>query len=153
MKEPLTLRAGDFFSFTGEVLVFRDRLQKLLLENRLRRNLAETIVYYCGPVLREGRILSCGPTTISRMEEGIPGLVERGVRGFIGKGRLSPSSLKKKAFYFMTVGGAGACLARKISSFKVLARPGLGPEALYSFSLREFPLLVAVDLTGKSVYT
>ena len=57
-----------------------------------------------------------------------------------------------KAVYFGAVGGAGALLAKCITSQKVLAWPELGPEALRELKVEEMPLIVVIDTEGHDLY-
>jgi len=157
------LRAGDALSITGEVLVARDLAHRKLLEDVERKrapvNLKDTVLYYFGPttsLLKEG-IGSAGPTTSSRMDDFTPELYDLGVIATIGKGPRSEQvieSIKRnKALYLITVGGAGAYLGKFIKHARVLAYDELGPEALMSFDLVNFPAWVAIDSRGNSIFT
>ena len=51
----------------------------------------DQIIYYLGPTPnREGQVIgSAGPTTSSRMDRYAPSLLDRGLKGMIGKGKRS----------------------------------------------------------------
>lgn len=75
------------------------------------------------PRTREGQVIgSAGPTTSSRMDRYAPSLLDRGLKGMIGKGKRSEeviTSMKKNtAVYFAAVGGAGALLSKCITKVK-----------------------------------
>ena len=157
------LNAGDTALLTGYIYTARDQAHKRIFEALLKGKkppipLKGEIIYYCGPTpARKGKIIgSCGPTTASRMDEFTPALLRAGVIATIGKGRRSEKVrqvIKKyKAVYFATIGGAGAYLAQKVKASSVAAYPDLGPEAIYKLKVKDFPLYVAIDQKGKSIY-
>ncbi|MCK5594716.1 fumarate hydratase C-terminal domain-containing protein, partial [bacterium] len=99
---------------------------------------------------------SCGPTTSSRMDKYTPALLDAGLGGVVGKGQRSAeviSALRKcKSVYFAAIGGAGALLSTKVKNAKVVAYEDLGCEAIYKLEVRDFPVVVAVDTKGRSIY-
>jgi fumarate hydratase subunit beta len=74
----------------------------------------------------------------------------------IGKGRRSKQVIdaikKYSSVYLITIGGAGAYLATKVKYAKPVAYKGLGPEAIHEFYVEGFPVIVAVDPKGKSIF-
>ena len=156
-------KAGDTFSITGKILVARDLAHKRLLEDVEKKQmpvvLKGAVIYYCGPtslLLKEG-VGSAGPTTSSRMDPFAPKLYDLGVAATIGKGPRSQQvveSIKRnKALYLVTVGGAGAYLGQFIKHARVLAYGELGPEALMSFEVVDFPVWIAIDTRGDSIFS
>jgi len=157
------LRVGDEVFLTGIIYTARDQAHKRLAEvirkkEKLPFALKGAIIYYCGPAKTpKGRIIgSCGPTTSSRMDEFTLCLLEKGLKGMIGKGDRSgevAAAIKKyKAVYFLTYAGCGALMASYIRSAEVLAYQDLGPEAIYRLRVEKFPLLVAIDSKGRDIY-
>ena len=116
------------------------------------------VVYYVGPApAKPGQpIGSAGPTTSGRMDSYTPRLIEEGLRGMIGKGNRSQAvidSMKKHGVvYFAAVGGAGALIAKRVKEYKVLAYGELGPEAIASMTVEDFPLIVVMDSDGNDFY-
>ncbi len=119
----------------------RDAAHKRLIEaldrgEKLPFDLSGQTLYYMGPSpARPGHIIgSAGPTTSSRMDMYTPRLLAAGIRAMIGKGGRSPevreAIQKYKAAYFVTLGGAGALLARTVKQIEVVAYDDLGPEAM-----------------------
>jgi fumarate hydratase subunit beta len=162
-KYAVKLKAGDRLSFTGTLYTARDQAHKRLVEalrkgGKLPIRLKGAVIYYCGPTgTPKGAVIgSCGPTTASRMDKYAPALLKAGIAGMIGKGRRSEEvrlAVKKyKAEYFLTLAGCGALLATKVRSAKVAAYRDLGPEAIYRLEVEDFPLLVAIDSSGRSIY-
>ncbi len=163
MKNFNTLKAGQEIFFSGSIYTARDQAHKRLAEaiktgRRLPFELKGTIIYYCGPTKTpEGKIIgSCGPTTSSRMDEFTPLLLCSGLKGMIGKGGRSQevrNAIKKhKAIYFVTYAGCGALLSRYVKKVKTIAYTDLGPEAICKLEVKDFPLIVAIDANGRSIY-
>ena len=157
------LRAGDEVLLSGVIYTARDaaheRMAGMIAGGKpLPVDLAGQVIYYCGPTpARPGRpIGSAGPTTASRMDPYTPILLERGVRGMIGKGRRSTTVkdaiCRFGAVYFAAVEGTAALLGRCVRSAEVAAFADLGPEAIYRLTVERFPVVVANDCHGGDVY-
>ena len=56
------------------------------------------------------------------------------------------------AVYFAATGGAGALIARCVKKCELVAFPDLGPEAIYRLEVEDFPLVVATDANGETLY-
>jgi len=158
-----TLKAGEEVLFSGYVYTARDQAHKKLVDliekgKKLPLDLNNQIIYYCGPTKTpEGKIVgSCGPTTSSRMDEFTEPLLKSGIAAMIGKGRRSKKVrelIKKyKCVYFAAPGGCGALLAKKVLSKESVCFKELGPEAVCKLKVKHFPLIVAIDSRGKSIY-
>ena len=74
----------------------------------------------------------------------------------IGKGyrseELRAALVKHRAVHFSTIGGAGALLSKRITSAEVVAFEELGTEAIRKLELADFPVIVAYDVHGNTVY-
>ncbi|OIO38825.1 MAG: fumarate hydratase [Candidatus Omnitrophica bacterium CG1_02_49_10] len=162
-KDIKALKAGDEVLLNGFVYTARDaahlNLSKLIRKNkRLPFEINGATIYYTGPTPpRKGRAIgSCGPTTSGRMDRFTPLFLSKGLKGMIGKGRrdkaVRDAIRRYKAVYFIAVGGAGALLSEKVKSAKVIAFPELGPEAVYKLGIKDFPVIVGVDSSGRDVY-
>ncbi len=156
-------KVGDSVLITGKIYTARDAAHKKLVElieksKPLPFDLNESVIYYVGPTpAKPGEVIgSCGPTTSGRMDAYTPILLEKGVKVVIGKGGRNEevkNSLKKNgAIYCAAIGGAGALLAEKIVSAKVIAFPELGPEAIRELEVKDFPVTVVNDLKGNDLY-
>jgi len=116
------------------------------------------VIYYVGPCPpKPGQpIGSAGPTTSGRMDPYAPRVIEKGLRGMIGKGLRSPEVIeamkKYGSVYFLAIGGAGALLAKRVKAAEVVAYPDLGPEAIYRLVVEDFPVTVGVDTRGRDIY-
>ena len=158
-----TLTAGDVVYLTGVLYTARDAAHRRLIEfintnQPLPFELHDSIIYYVGPTpAKPNRVIgSAGPTTSYRMDDYSPTLLDLGLRGMIGKGARSETvidSMKKnKAIYFAAVGGAGALLSQHIKESEVIAFEDLGPEAIHRLYVEDFPVIVATDTKGNSLY-
>jgi fumarate hydratase subunit beta len=158
------LKAGDMVLLNGTIYTARDAAHKrfaaALTENgKLPVDLRGQIVYYTGPSpAPPGKVIgSAGPTTSSRMDKYAPSLIEAtGLGGMIGKGNRSASvidAIKKfGCVYFAAVGGAGALLSKHITAAEVICYPELGAEAVYKLTVKDFPLVTAIDCKGNNLY-
>ncbi len=159
-----SLKAGDRVLLSGVIWTGRDqahkRLVALLDEGKpLPCDLDGQVIYFVGPCpAKPGMpIGSAGPTTSYRMDAYSPRLLaECGLRGMIGKGaRTAPvvEAMKQYgAVYFAATGGAGALIARCVKKCELVAFPDLGPEAIYRLEVEDFPLVVATDANGETLY-
>jgi len=169
LKTPLSdedvesLKIGDRVLISGIVYTGRDaahkRLFDLLREGKdLPFNIKGQVIYYVGPTpSKPGQIFgSAGPTTSYRMDAYSPSLIERGLKGMIGKGMRSDAvkeAMKKyKAVYFAATGGAGALLAKRIKKAQLVAYDDLGPEAIRMLEVEDFPVIVVNDVKGNDLY-
>ncbi len=85
-----------------------------------------------------------------------PRLLAAGIKAMIGKGSRSPEvkdAIKKyKAVYFVTIGGAGALLAKSIKQAEVIAYEDLGAEAILRLNVENLPVIVANDIYGEDLF-
>ncbi|MGD0795238.1 MAG: Fe-S-containing hydro-lyase [Dehalococcoidales bacterium] len=157
------LKAGDAVLLSGVIYTARDAAHKRMVEalergERLPFDIRGQTLYYVGPSpAPPGRVIgSAGPTTSTRMDEFTPRLLAAGLKGMIGKGPRSvevKDAMKKyRAVYFAAVGGAGALLSKCITQSEVVAYPDLGPEAVLCLEVKDFPLTVINDISGRDLY-
>ncbi len=157
------LTAGDKINLTGTIYTARDAAHERLINdikkgNNPPFNLQNSIVYYVGPCpAKPGYVIgSSGPTTSYRMDKYTPFLLDKGIKGMIGKGVRSNeviSSMKKNdAVYFGAIGGAGALISSCIKKSKVIAYEDLGTEAVRELYVEDFPLIVVIDCKGNNLY-
>lgn len=157
------LKAGDYVYISGTIYTARDAAHKRMYESlqngeNLPIELKNNIIYYLGPTpAREGQVIgSAGPTTSSRMDKYAPLLMDKGLKGMIGKGRRSmeviDSMKKNTAVYFAAIGGAGALLSKCIKESEVIAYDDLGTEAIRKLKVENFPVIVVIDSAGNNLY-
>jgi len=159
------LRAGEEILLSGRIYTFRDQSCKRLCEDlKSGRSFPISIdtlnsaaIYYCGPIVRNGIVVSCGPTTSARMDKFVPEMLDLGIKCItIGKGRRSDEARKllvaNKCLYLITIGGAGAYLAKHVRCCKLIAYSELGPEAVYELTVEKFPTFVGYDFCGNDIF-
>jgi fumarate hydratase subunit beta len=159
----IALKAGEEVLLSGIIYTARDQAHKRLVDmvlagKKLPVDLAGKIIYYCGPTATPvGKVIgACGPTTSSRMDAFLEPLLAQGLTAMIGKGRRKAQVreviAKYKAVYFVAPAGCGALLAGKVVKNKLITFKDLGPEAIYELEVDAFPLIVAIDASGNSIY-
>ena len=157
------LKAGDRVLINGIIYTGRDaahkRLTDLLKEGKdLPFDIKGQVIYYVGPTpAKPGQVFgSAGPTTSYRMDAYSPLLMEKGLKGMIGKGKRSDAvkeAMKKyKAVYFAATGGAGALLAKRVKKAELVAYEDLGPEAVRRLEVEDLPVIVVNDVRGNDLY-
>ncbi len=158
-----TLCAGDKILLSGTIYTARDAAHKRLFAmldrgESLPFELKNATIYYAGPTpAPEGLpIGSCGPTTSSRMDVFAPRLLDLGLKCMIGKGGRSPEVVeairRNGAVYLCAIGGAGALAAKCVRSLEVIAFEDLGCESVKRLTIEKFPLFVAIDCRGGSLF-
>jgi len=169
LKTPLTdkdverLKIGDRVLINGVIYTGRDAAHKRLSDlfkkgKELPFDIRGQIIYYVGPTpAKPGQVFgSAGPTTSYRMDAYAPALIEKGLKGMIGKGMRSDAvkeAMKKhQAVYFAATGGAGALLAKKVKRAEVVAYEDLGPEAIRRLEVEDLPVIVINDVRGNDLY-
>ena len=169
LQTPLTgegnesLRTGDVVLISGVLFTARDAAHariKEAIENEesLPFDPEGQIVYFTGPApARPGHALGpAGPTTASRMDPYSPLLIERGLKGMVGKGVRSEAVLESMrehgCVYFGAVEGTAALLADRVVEAEVIAYEDLGAEAVRRLVVEDFPVVVVNDLHGGDLY-
>lgn len=158
-----SLHAGDRIRLSGVVHTARDaahkRLFALLDEGKpLPFPLEDAVLYYAGatPAPDGMPIGACGPTTSGRMDPFTPRLHDLGLCATIGKGIRSPAVreavMRTGALYLCALGGAGALAAQCVRTCEVIAFDELGCEAVRRLTIRDFPLIVGLDVHGGDIY-
>ena len=157
------LVAGDRVLLSGTVYTARDaahkRIKQLIdIDADLPFDILNSVVYFAGPTPeKEGLAIgSVGPTTSSRMDSFSPLMISLGQKAMIGKGNRSDDVVNAMktygAVYFAAIGGAGALYSKCVKACKVIAFDDLGCESIKQLEIKNFPLLVAIDSKGNSLY-
>ena len=58
----------------------------------------------------------------------------------------------KDMIYFAAIGGAGALYGNAVKKSECVAFPELLSEAVYRFEIENFPVVVAIDSRGNTIY-
>ncbi len=157
------LRTGDVVRLSGVLYTARDAAHARMAEaidngEPLPFDPEGQVVYFTGPApARPGHALGpAGPTTASRMDSYSPLLVERGLRGMVGKGLRSEAVREAMqehgCVYFGAVEGTAALLARCVKEAEVVAYEDLEAEAVRRLVVEDFPVVVVNDLYGGDLY-
>lgn len=169
LETPLTredvesLSTGDVVRLNGVIYTARDAAHARKAEaiekgDPLPFDPEGQIVYFTGPApARPGHPLGpAGPTTSSRMDPYSPLLIERGLRGMIGKGirseEVREAMREHGCVYFGAVEGTAALLARCVKEAEVIAYEDLDAEAVRRLMVEDFPVVVVNDLYGGDLY-
>ena len=157
------LKAGDQVLLSGVIYTARDQGHQRLVDminnqETLPFDMKNQIIYYVGPApAKPGEIIgSAGPTTSYRMDDLTIPLLEKGLKGMIGKGqrakKVIDAMIKTKSVYFAAIGGAGALIANCITKSEIIAFEDLGSEALRRLEITDLPLTVVIDSKGNDLY-
>jgi fumarate hydratase subunit beta len=160
------LEVGNIVYISGTIVTARDkahmRVVKLIKDGRIEDVPEEMFlhpVYHCGPLLKNGKIVSAGPTTSARMDPYAPVLLRESscpvIIGKGGMGRKVVDLLKGRGCYLSFPGGAGALAAESIKRIKKVYWQDLGmAEAVYVLEVEKFgPCIVSIDSRGNSIYS
>ena len=156
------LKVGDMVRLDGDMLVFRDaghkRLYQSIQDGKQAFDYAGETIYFMGPCpARKGEALgSAGPTTSCRMDKYTPLMLDGGLSAQIGKGKRDQACIdafkRNGCVYFAAIGGAGAIYSKCIQKAEVLCFEDLGTEAVRRITVKDFPVVVAIDSEGRSIY-
>lgn len=157
------LNAGDFVYLNGEIYCFRDKAHKLLINlidnnQKLPIELKNKTIFYAGPAKTpDNEIIGViGPTTSARMDIFANKLYDLGIQATIGKGERSKDIIenikKNQAIYFAAIGGISILYKQTVTSCKVIAYPELQTEAIRVLKIKNFPVIVAIDSKGKTIF-
>jgi len=157
------LHVGDHVSLNGKLYTVGDAAHKSLVQyigqgKQLPFSLANQVIYYAvATPPPPGRIVgSVGPTTATRMDCYTPTLLAQGLKGVVAKGyrsaEVTQAMREHRAVYFGAVCGVAALLSRYIKSVRLAAFPGLGAEAVYEYTVADFPVVVINDIHGGDLH-
>lgn len=154
--EILALSAGDLVTLSGVVYTARDEAHLRMMEKGIPFDPMGAVLYHCGPVIHENRIVVAGPTTSARMNPLTGYMLDRGVRALIGKGGMSGKvleELKGRGVYLAFTGGC-ANLAAVHMELEGVFYEDLGmAEAVWQIRLNKLPLVVGMDAHGGDIFT
>lgn len=154
-EEVLQLNAGDHVELSGIVYTARDEAHLRMQEKGIPFDPPGAVIYHCGPVIQENKVIAAGPTTSARMNELSGFLIEKGVRGLIGKGGMGSTvknQLRGRGIYLAFTGGCAA-LASSHMTLKGVSYEDLGmAEAVWAIELDRLPLVVGIDAHGNDIF-
>jgi fumarate hydratase subunit beta len=154
-EEVLDLHAGDRVELSGIVYTARDEAHIRMKVEGIPFDPVGAVIYHCGPVIQDDRVIAAGPTTSARMNELSGFLLEKGVRALIGKGGMGAlvrEQLKNRGVYLAFTGGCAA-LASSHMTVKDIFFKDLGmAEAIWVIELDHLPLVVGIDSHGNDLF-
>ena len=154
-KEVLALHAGDHVELTGVVYTARDEAHLRMQKEGIPFDPKGAVIYHCGPVIQDTRVVAAGPTTSARMNELSGFLIDKGVRALIGKGGMGTrvrEQLKNKGVYLAFTGGCAALAADRMKLKGVFFEDLGMAEAVWVFELDRLPLVVGIDSHGNDIF-
>lgn len=157
------LKAGDSVLLTGTIYTARDAAHKRLVElldkgEELPIDVKDSIIYYVGPTpAKNGMAIgSAGPTTSYRMDAYTPQLLDKGLKGMIGKGlrnnEVVEAMKRNSAVYFAAIGGAAALIGKCVKKAEIVTYEDLGAEAIRKLEVEDLPVVVVIDCEGNNLY-
>jgi fumarate hydratase subunit beta len=153
--EVLDLRAGDRVELSGSIYTARDEAHLRMKNRGIPFDPKGAVIYHCGPVIKDEKIIAAGPTTSARMNTLTGFLLDRGVRALIGKGGMDNTvreQLRGRGVYFAFTGGCAA-LAASHMTLKGVYFPDLGmAESVWVIELNRLPLVVGIDSHGNDLF-
>jgi fumarate hydratase subunit beta len=91
------------------------------------------------------------------MDAFTPALLSRGLLAIIGKGdrgeEVKQAIVTNGAVYFTAPAGCAAVLSACVESAEVVAYADLGTESIKRLTVKDLPLVVAIDSRGNDIYT
>lgn len=158
-----SLHAGEQVLLSGVIYTARDAAHLRMMAcldkgEELPIPLKGQVIYYAGPTpAPEGKpVGSIGPTTSVRMDACTPQLLKLGLSGMIGKGlrgaEVIAAMQENPSVYFAAVGGAAALGAQCVTALEVIAWDDLGPESVKKLTVKDLPLVVAIDCQGRDAF-
>ncbi|MDD1729540.1 MAG: FumA C-terminus/TtdB family hydratase beta subunit [Methanospirillum sp.] len=154
-NEILSLHAGDLVTLSGSVYTARDEAHIRMKEDGIPFDPDGAVVYHCGPVVQNNRIVVAGPTTSARMNSLTGFILDAGVKGIIGKGGMSSvvrEQLRGRAVYLAFTGGCANLAAARMDLEGVFYEDLGMAEAVWQIKLDHLPLVVAMDAHGGDLF-
>lgn len=158
-----SLKAGDVVYYSGIMYTARDAAHKRMFDyinsgKEIGIDFTGALIYYAGPTPTKPNMAigSIGPTTSCRMDKFIDMMPKLKIAGMVGKGPRDKSVCeackKYKLVYFVATGGAGALLSKCVIKAEEVLFNDLGCESIKKLEVKDFPLIVAYDQNGNSVF-
>lgn len=157
------LRIEQHILLSGWVYGFTDRAHKKLHDlwkegKTLPIDFSGAIVFYTNPspAPRGCIIGAVGPAAAQNMDIYLDEMMSTGVIATIGKGERSQAAYdaltKYGGVYLTAVGGTGALLSKCIEEWEVVALQELGEQAICRYKVKDLPVTVAADSTGRNLF-
>ena len=155
LEDVTQLKVGDVVQLSGTIFTARDTAHKYVIEEDFNK-IRNAVIYHCGPIVKNNKIVSAGPTTSARLNIYTPKLIEKyGIKAIIGKGGMGKETLealKGNAVYLSAFGGCGALYAECMNVIGCDKKEFGMPEAIWKLEVKDMPLIVTMDSKGNSLY-
>ena len=155
MMDFTKLNVGDKVLLNTTIFTARDKAHSFLLEENFQ-NIKEGIIYHCGPIVKDNKVIAAGPTTSARLNPYTPEIIKKyNIKAIIGKGGMDKDvleALKGKAVYFSAIGGAALVYAISMKIKNVYKEEFGMPEAIWELVVKDFPVIVTMDSKGNSLH-
>lgn len=157
------LRAGDWVSLEGEVIVIGWRASRRLLVELAEGEdwpldlHQQTILHATpAPAPPDALIGVLEPDPSSFYDLLTLKMLEAGARCFVGYGPRNDDVLermkKRRSLYLVLPSGAGALFSQCVVESEIVAWPELKEEGIHRIKVSGFPALVAVDGFGRNLF-
>lgn len=152
------LKVGQHVEFSGRILCGRDAVLPKVCDLIKRGKIGSLDANFKGAAIFHTAV-SCagiGPTSSNKVEieESFEPLCRAGIKVFLGKGEIHPSTvevLKQYGAVFAVVPPVTALLTQGMRSKRIVAFSELGMEALYEVELKSCPAIIA-SVGGESMF-
>ena len=164
LNTPLTdediknLQVGDMISISGDIYTGRDAVLPKIIKLADEENIKSLGMDLYGSVIFHTAVsvAGVGPTSSNKLEieSSIEPLSKLGVKIHLGKGAISPETIKaldNNNSVFAVIPPVTALLASKTLKQEVIAFPEEGMEAFHRLKVEGFTAIVAAA-HGKSIY-
>ncbi len=152
-----SLKTGDQVELYGTIFCGRDAVLPKIVKLIKEGNAASLGVDLEGAVIFHSAysVAGIGATTSNKVEieSSLPALSSAGVRLHLGKGALSPETVKAISGYgsvYAVTAPVTALLTSKVRSHRLVAFPEEGIEAFWAIEVEGFPAIIAAA-HGESV--
>lgn len=157
-EEISRLKVGDVISISGDILAGRDAVLPKIVNLSKEGKLDQNNINLKGGVIFHTAVspAGVGPTSSNKLEieESFLPLSDAGVKIHLGKGAISPETvkgLKERNAVFAIIPPVTALLEDSTAEREVVAFPELGMEALHRLKVNNYQAIVAAA-NGKSIY-
>ena len=152
------LNVGDVVSISGYIYTGRDAVLPRIIKAGSEGKLAEMGIDLQGAVIFHTAVspAGVGPTSSNKLEieSSIGPLSAAGVRIHLGKGKLSPETVRALDRFhavYAVIPPVTALLESRTSERSVAAFPELGMEALHLIRVDRYPAIIGAA-HGRSIY-
>ena len=158
-EEDITnLKVGDVISISGNIFAGRDAVLPKIVDLFRDGKLQDMGIDLIGSVIFHTAVspAGVGPTSSNKLEieESFLPLSDAGVKIHLGKGAISPETvkgLKDRNAVFAIIPPVTALLGDKTLDHTTVAFPELGMEALHSLKVKDYQAIIAAA-QGESIY-